>query len=304
MPGSTRTPVKRPKDQAGGAATTTTTTKEEQAAKIDKRARELLARWKTKHLLQKANKTLPSTNFNIRQSLQGLPGAVYNKITSVEHAVIGLPGSILSSVKQVQAEGQRLARENVDEITEKDVITKLDEDGLRKAYVAVDGTYYDSETQTLYSRGTYSKFTSGWSEGLKSADSWLQNVNLLTNSTKAMDIYKNLAKAYEDLVKDNHPVCRLVGHSAGGSAALQLQKDLRAVGVEVDCTTFAAPEVASVSDQYGLNGHYPDRFSGLGDVVSGLDNVARRNKEFSLNPLKQHDYRGFAGLLEHWTYRR
>ena len=84
-----------------------------------------------------------------------------------------------------------------------------DQEGLNKAYNTEDGLYEDTNTNTLFIAGT---------RNLKDVSQWGKIPRF---KTKESDIYNRAKKYLED-----HPnLTNLVGHSYGGSAALQFQKD-------------------------------------------------------------------------------
>jgi hypothetical protein len=100
-----------------------------------------------------------------------------------------------------------------------------DETGMDLAYHDVnhatsydpknDGTYYDPGTRTMYVRGSVT--TQDWVDDVTKIPSW--------GDSRDIEMYKNAKNTYERLISQGKPVDRLVGHSLGGSVALQLQKD-------------------------------------------------------------------------------
>ena len=83
-----------------------------------------------------------------------------------------------------------------------------DQEGLNKSYNTADGLYEDTNTNTLFI---------AWARNLNDVLEWPK---IPTFRTKDFVIYCR-AKKY----LDEHPnITNLVGHSYGGSAALQFQK--------------------------------------------------------------------------------
>ena len=100
-----------------------------------------------------------------------------------------------------------------------------DEDGMDLAYHDVnhptaydpenEGTYYDAGTKTLYVRGSVTK--QDWIDDFTKIPAW--------GNSRDIEMYQNAKKTYDRLISQGKPVDRVVGHSLGGSVALQLQKD-------------------------------------------------------------------------------
>ena len=99
--------------------------------------------------------------------------------------------------------------------------------------------------------------------------------------------YQQAMKAYNDLLDRGNEVKRVVGHSLGGSVALQMQKDLAKKGVKVNSRTFGAPVMdVKPFDRYYNNA---ERYRHPTDVVSLFDRGATWGdwKAYS------HSYAGF-----------
>ena len=92
-----------------------------------------------------------------------------------------------------------------------------DEYGMQKAYADLPntGTYYDPKTRTMYIRGSVTG--RDWEDDFTRIPAW--------GNSKDIEMYQNASKAYDKLISEGKPVDRVVGHSLGGSVALQLQKD-------------------------------------------------------------------------------
>ena len=138
-----------------------------------------------------------------------------------------------------------------------------DQEGLNKAYHTEDGLVEDTNTHTLYIAGT---------RNLKDISQW-GKIPLF--KTKESDIY-NRAKKYLD---ERSNISNLVGHSFGGSAALQFQKDDK----KFDTRSCGAP----VFDPIPRNPwHKPQRFCNKYDPVYVADLGAEKQEyltNFNLN---------------------
>jgi hypothetical protein len=148
-----------------------------------------------------------------------------------------------------------------------------DEAGLERAYnnETATGVYYDPETRTEYVKG--SKTVRDWWGDFTKIPAY----GNLQNSER----YQQAKDAYQKLQGAGKPVDRVVGHSLGGSVALQMQKDL---GIPRS-RTFGAP----VFD-LGGSANMVERFRHPLDPVSMLDFGARQGN-LQLYP---HTYGGYA----------
>ena len=149
-----------------------------------------------------------------------------------------------------------------------------DEAGLVNAYkdATSTGVYYDPATKTEYVKGSvtgrdfYDDFTK--------IPMW--------GNTRDSERYQQADAAYEDLQASGKPVDRIVGHSLGGSVALQMQKDQQIP----KSRTFGAPVVDL--NPFGS----AERYRHPLDLVSILDRGATWGKP----KLYSHSYTGFEGL--------
>ena len=138
-----------------------------------------------------------------------------------------------------------------------------DQDGLNKAYNTEDGLYHDTNTNTLFIAGT---------RNLNDVMEWPK---IPTFRTKDSAIYGRAQKYLSA-----HPeISNLVGHSYGGSAALQFQKDDQ----KYQTRTYGAP----VFDLIPRNPfHKPQRYCNRYDPVCSADLGAEKQdylKNFNLN---------------------
>ena len=144
-----------------------------------------------------------------------------------------------------------------------------DEQGLVNAYndMTSTGVYYDPNTRTEYVKGSVTK--RDWLDDFTKVPFW--------GDTRDSERYQQAESAYNDLQASGHPVDRVVGHSLGGSVALQLQKDKHIP----KSRTFGAP----VFDLAGSGERYRHPL----DPVSVLDRGATWGRA-SLYP---HTYTGY-----------
>ena len=151
-----------------------------------------------------------------------------------------------------------------------------DEKGLQDAYGNSQGTAYDEKTHTEYIKGSTTK-----------RDFWDDITKIPLGDTARSQRYSQALGAYAGLVKGGKQVDRLVGHSLGGSVALELAKNLERVGKHVETRTFGAPVLDVVPRN--MQNPKPDRYRHPGDIVSVLD----RGAEMGGLKLYPHSYGGF-----------
>jgi hypothetical protein len=149
---------------------------------------------------------------------------------------------------------------------------KQDEEGLVKAYndETAPGVFYDPATQTEYVKG--SSTARDWYDDVTKIPFW--------GDTRKAERYEQAEQAYKDLQAQGKPVHRVVGHSLGGSVALQLQSDR---GIP-QSRTFGAP----VLDLNPFGGRV-ERYRHPLDPVSILDRKATWGK---FKPYS-HTYTGY-----------
>jgi len=144
-----------------------------------------------------------------------------------------------------------------------------DEAGLTKAYQDPSGVSYDPTSRTEYVRGTttprdvYDDFTK--------IPFW--------GNLQDSDRYQTADKSYYDLVNSGKPVDRIVGHSLGGSVALEMQRQHNIP----KSRTFGAPVLDFSSKKQ-------DRYRHPLDPVSVFD----RSAKWGDLRLYSHSYTGFT----------
>ena len=151
------------------------------------------------------------------------------------------------------------------------VTFKGDEEGLEAAYQNPKGTAYDPATQTEYVKGSVTP------------RDWFDDLTLIPfGNTASAQRYKQAQKTYDELKASGQPVKRIVGHSLGGSVALEMQKTHHIPASR----TFGAPVLDFNSRQN------PERFRHPLDPFSVLDRGATWGKP-TLNP---HSYSGYEAF--------
>jgi hypothetical protein len=148
---------------------------------------------------------------------------------------------------------------------------KRDEEGLEAAYKNPLGTSYDAATGTEYVKGS------------STARDWFDDLTLIPfGNTASAQRYKQAEKTYKDLQESGQPVNRIVGHSLGGSVALEMQKNHH-IGAS---RTFGAPVLDFNSHQN------PERYRHPLDPFSMMDRGATWGKP-TLNP---HTFSGYEAF--------
>jgi hypothetical protein len=160
---------------------------------------------------------------------------------------------------------------------------KQDEEGMNAAYGyrSYPGAAYDENTQTLYVAGSDS--WRSWYDDFRNIPAW--------GDLKDSERYKQAERAYDDLTRNQGKyVRRVVGHSLGGSVALELAKNK---GIEVS-RTFGAP----VLDPNPFHRGKVERMRHPLDPVSILDRGARWGSVMAY----PHSYTGFQSFDEPAPY--
>ena len=151
------------------------------------------------------------------------------------------------------------------------VTFKGDEEGLEAAYKNPLGTAYDPATKTEYVKGSVTP------------RDWFDDLTLIPfGNTASAQRYKQADKTYNQLQASGQPVKRIVGHSLGGSVALEMQKNHNIPSSR----TFGAPVLDLNSRQN------PERFRHPLDPFSVLDRGATWGRP-TLNP---HTYSGYEAF--------
>ena len=129
---------------------------------------------------------------------------------------------------------------------------KTNEDGIKKAYEASEGYFKDGNK--LYIAGT------------KDIADVLDWGKLVAGDYKNSKIYKNA----DEVIKNNPDIDTVIGHSAGGSAALELEKNH--TDRHIDSVTYNAPVFSPWSaEQYIDKTKTPMRFALAFDPITLLD---------------------------------
>jgi S-formylglutathione hydrolase FrmB len=175
-----------------------------------------------------------------------------------------------------QAWQDRAAARALEEFKTRDVPAETvtfqqDEEGLDKAYADASGpgVYYDPQTHTEYIKGSVT--ARDWYDDITKVPAWGD----LTKSER----YQQAESEYEALAAAGKRVDRVVGHSLGGSVALELAKQHHIKSSR----TFGAPVL-------DLSGAPAERFRHPLDPISIFDRSAH------WGPLRAypHTYTGFG----------
>jgi hypothetical protein len=151
-----------------------------------------------------------------------------------------------------------------------------DEDGMTKAYgdATATGVYYDPRSRSMYVKGTVPTSAKDWWDDVSKIPAW--------GDIHDADRMQQAEAAYENLIGQGKPVDRVVGHSLGGSVALQLQKDKDIAFSR----TFGAPVF-----QLSPFERTAERYRHPLDPVSVLDRSATNIRTLDFNT---HAYGGFT----------
>lgn len=154
---------------------------------------------------------------------------------------------------------------------------KRDEEGLVNAYhdKTAKGVYYDPSNRTEYVKGSVS--AQDWKDDFTKIPFW--------GDTRNAERYQQADDAYWGLGAQGKPVDRVVGHSLGGSVALQMQQDH---GIPYS-RTFGAPVLQPT---YKVNGVASERYRHPLDPVSVFDGGAQNGK-FKSYPHTYTDFKDF-----------
>ena len=147
---------------------------------------------------------------------------------------------------------------------------KANEIGLQKAYNSRANKYLYIDGDTMYMAG--SQTARDWWDDFTKIPVW--------GDSRKIQRYQD---ARDELSK-HHEVKNIVGHSLGGSVALQLEKDNPG---KFTTTTYNAPVFDPFATKPG------NRYKSTGDLVSSYDGGAVTVERFG-SPLTLHSYKGFA----------
>lgn len=157
-----------------------------------------------------------------------------------------------------------------------------DEVGMQKAYndTTSQGVYYDPANRTMYVKGTVPSSAKDWWDDVSKIPFWGDIHN--ADRTRQAEV------AYQQLIQEGKPVDRVVGHSLGGSVALQLQKDH---DIPIS-RTFGAPVFDVNNSLRGTDMAYHNaRYRHPTDPVSVLDRGATM---LPVRDLNAHMYGGYS----------
>jgi pimeloyl-ACP methyl ester carboxylesterase len=151
-----------------------------------------------------------------------------------------------------------------------------DTEGLQRAYAAGSKMYHHRKSNTLYVAGT-----SSIGDVMEWPDIPLHRVPETTR-------YRSVDRYLRGLGQDNLPK-RIVGHSLGGSVALELSKNYN-----IEATTYGAPVVDPIPRNPC---HKPDRFACRFDSVASLDFGAKKVE--CTDRANPHSYAGLENFRKH-----
>jgi hypothetical protein len=156
-----------------------------------------------------------------------------------------------------------------------------DAEGLSKAYDADNRVYVDGNK--MYIAGTEPSPLGS----LKNTKNWLRDwkdnlTKIPTGTYERAFKYKNA----DDVLSKNPQVDHLIGHSAGGTTVLELNKNYNN---KYKTTTYSAPVLDLGLFKDPINDNHL-RFKTQGDVVAALDKQAITITKPSMNPLTLHAF--------------
>ena len=145
-----------------------------------------------------------------------------------------------------------------------------DEQGLQRAYNANNRLYLQGDT--LYIAGT--TWRNPYTGNLSLQDAW-DDLKIPFGLTRFAERYKTA----DEVMKAHLDIERVVGHSLGGSTALELQKRY-----DVKTTTYGAP-VWDLTSALGSQTNQPvERYRHPLDPISFFDGGAKSKMTLNLNP--------------------
>lgn len=161
------------------------------------------------------------------------------------------------------------------QVASQPVSFKRDEQGLSAAYSNPKGTSYDPATQTEYVKGS-----------VNARDFFDDFTKIPFGDTSCTQRYDQGMQAYNELQSSGQPVKRIVGHSLGGSVALEMQQNLEKKGRTVTTRTFGAPVLEPLG---AFSSTKSERYKRWLDPVAAFDTGATHGK-FKLYPHSFTDY--------------
>ena len=150
-----------------------------------------------------------------------------------------------------------------------------DREGLKQAYLRPDHIFINNNRMYI--------------AGSKSPSDWVDNVAFIpTQLTQFHNIYKSA----NNQLQNNPQVTELIGHSAGGSVLLELEKQYPDRFQK--SRSYGAPVFSPLGKEKLDENHL--RFRTIGDPVAVLDNSAITINKKSINPFTNHSYENFGDI--------
>ena len=150
-----------------------------------------------------------------------------------------------------------------------------DAEGLRLAYQQPNHIYIKDNRMYI--------------AGSKSPKDWVDNVAFIPTK---LTPFHNIYQSANSELQSNPQVDELVGHSAGGSVLLELEKQYP--NRFQKSRSYAAPVLSPFGNEKLDDNHL--RFRTAFDPVAILDNSAITVKKPSINPFKTHSYENFGDM--------
>jgi hypothetical protein len=156
-----------------------------------------------------------------------------------------------------------------------------DSEGLRKAYA--QGDYY-IHGKTMFIAGSHTQ--RDWFDDVTKIPVW--------GDLKNSERYQKVQTKFEE----QDQIDTVVGHSLGGSVALELQKNY--TDRKLKSRTYGAP----VMDLLGSEAENVDRYRNWLDPVSIFDRGAKKSVKWNVldSGSLTHDYSNIADLVKTWDY--
>lgn len=162
-----------------------------------------------------------------------------------------------------------------------------DSEGLSRAYAADNRIYIDGNK--MYVAGTEPSPIGSFKNAKNWIVDWTDNfIHIPTNTYESSFKYKNA----EAVLNKNPQVDTLIGHSAGGSAVLELNQNNNN---KYKTRTYSAPVFSLFKNNNEINDNNL-RFRTQNDIVAYFDNNALTINKNSYNPLALHAFSNYGDL--------